>query len=383
MNAVSVKNVTKSILVFLLKTAISVVAAVCCLMLLVPLFFGGNGGEIGIKSTASSASLTDTYNMFINNLISDALDGVLKVEKVYFLDDKNLVAPEPNQEYFGTSQNPGELQWLFDAASANLEGQDTLFTTETQIIDGSTVHYYLDETIFAVTWKQSIYNAAYTFSEVKIQHPSQIRRFLADGQYGSPRQYLTSQMAASVNAVVASAGDFYKYRQIGFVVDNGQVHRFYPSNMDVCLIDDEGNLNFYKDSEFESQEELQRFVTNNNIRFSLSFGPTLIQDGVRYETWSYPVGEVAGNFSRAAICQLGPLHYLLVTVNSEGMNYSYPTIHTFSNALFELGIPDAYALDGGQTATLVMNDQVINRVNYGAERYISDIVYFATALPET
>ena len=65
------------------------------------------------------------------------------------------------------------------------------------------------------------------------------------------------------------------------------------------------------------------------------------------------------------------------------MNYSYPTIHTFSNALFELGIPDAYALDGGQTATLVMNDQVINRVNYGAERYISDIVYFATALPET
>jgi exopolysaccharide biosynthesis protein len=218
---------------------------------------------------------------------------------------------------------------------------------------------------------------------VKIQHPSQLRRFLADGQYGSPRQYLTSQMAASVNAVVASAGDFYKYRSGGFVVMDGQVHRFNPHYMDVCFVDDQGDLSFHKDSEFPTQEDLQKHVDDNNIRFSLSFGPTLIQDGVRYDTWSYPVGEVTGNFSRAAICQLGPLHYLLVTVNSEGMNYNYPTIHSFSKALFDLGIPNAYALDGGQTATIVMNDQVINQVNYGAERYISDIVYFATALPET
>lgn len=383
MNSVSRKITFKFILSLLLKTVISVVAAFCCLQLLLVLLFGGNASETGAKLTTSFASISDSYQMFVNNLISDSLEGILEVKKVYFLDDKNLVAPEPNQELFGTSQDPSELQWLFDAAAENLEGQDTIFTTDTKIIDGSTVHYYLDETIFAVTWKQSIHNSAYTFSEVKIQHPSQIRRFLADGQFGSPRQYLTSQMAASVNAVVASAGDFYKYRQIGFVVENGLVYRFNPANMDVCLIDDEGNFSFHKDTEFESQEDLQNYVTNHNIRFSLSFGPTLIKDGVRYDTWSYPVGEVTGNFSRAAICQLGPLHYLLVTVNSEGMDYHYPTIYTFSNALYDLGIQNAYTLDGGQTATLVMNDQVINRVNYGAERYISDIIYFATALPET
>ena len=55
----------------------------------------------------------------------------------------------------------------------------------------------------------------------------------------------------------------------------------------------------------------------------------------------------------------------------------------FANNLLNLGITKAYALDGGQTATIVMNDEVINSVSYGAQRKISDIIYFATALPES
>ena len=45
----------------------------------------------------------------------------------------------------------------------------------------------------------------------------------------------------------------------------------------------------------------------------------------------------------------------------------------------ETGCLQAYAVDGGQTATVVMNDQVRNHVNYGSERPVSDIIYFATA----
>ena len=42
----------------------------------------------------------------------------------------------------------------------------------------------------------------------------------------------------------------------------------------------------------------------------------------------------------------------------------------------------AYCLDGGQTAAIVMGDQLINRPVYGQQRKISDIIYFATAMPE-
>ena len=37
---------------------------------------------------------------------------------------------------------------------------------------------------------------------------------------------------------------------------------------------------------------------------------------------------------------------------------------------------------GGQTATIVMNNELVNRPVYGQQRKISDIIYFATAVPE-
>ena len=46
------------------------------------------------------------------------------------------------------------------------------------------------------------------------------------------------------------------------------------------------------------------------------------------------------------------------------------------------GAEKAYALDGGQTAVIVTNDQLINRPSYGYQRMISDIIYFATAIPD-
>ena len=50
--------------------------------------------------------------------------------------------------------------------------------------------------------------------------------------------------------------------------------------------------------------------------------------------------------------------------------------------LVALGITKAFALDGGQTATIIANDKLINRPTYGTQRQISDIIYFATALPD-
>ena len=47
--------------------------------------------------------------------------------------------------------------------------------------------------------------------------------------------------------------------------------------------------------------------------------------------------------------------------------------------MLEMGCINAYNLDGGQSSTLVMNDKVIN---YTYQRLMSDIVYFATAIPD-
>ena len=378
---------TKSQSVCWWRIIVALPLSLICIMLVAAILgiilLGSSFGGQGSQQAAGSRDILDQFDNFITNTASNALEGVMHVEKVYALNDADRVAPEPNQQYYGTTTDPATLQSVINKVHRRLENDELFYNSDIKIRDGSTITYYLDDTIFGITWKQTLKNVVYTFAEVKIQHPSQFRRFLADGKYGSDKQYLTSQMATSVNAVIASAGDFYKYRIYGSVIYDGNVERFYGTVLDSCFVNEQGDLIFSPAGEITSQEQLTQFVEENNIRFSLSFGPILINEGKSAIPYAYPVGEISGNFSRAAICQLGPLHYLVVNVNDEGVNYSFPTLYSFADTLIELGIEKAYTLDGGQTATIVMNDQVINRVSYGAERYISDIIYFATAIPES
>ena len=361
---------------------------ICCAAVLTVLSFlflaDALTGGFWCRTTAEKASdsaLMDRYDMYMTNEISNALDGVLSVEKVYWLSDSDLVAPVPDQSNYGTADDATSLQWLLDEAAEILDGQDTLFTTETPVWDQSDVMYYLDETIFAVTWKQKLDGCIYTFSEVKIAHPSQFRRFLAGGEYGSDKQYVTTEMAASVNAVVASSGDFYKYRRQGVIVYDGVVQRVDGWNVDTCYIDDKGDLIFSYRGQITSMEQAQQFVDENNIRFSVAFGPVLVDNYQRCEPQEYYLGEVNDHFPRAALCQRGELHYVIVVCNREAGYNETPTIHGFAAQVEKLGCEKAYTLDGGQTAVIAMNNQLINAVHYGTQRQISDIFYFATALP--
>lgn len=363
------------------RAAAALIALLAAVALLV-FFACGTGNAEKSAVTTAQVALMDKYDMYVTNQISEALDGILAVEKVYWLSDEDMVAPEPDQSCYGVADDPTELQWLLDAAADLLEGQETCFTTETEILEGSQIHYYLDETIFVITWKSAADFGVYTFSEVKIAHPSQFRRFLAGGEYGSEKQFTTTEMAASVNAVVASSGDFYRFRNYGTIVYDGIVRRVNNWNIDSCMIDDQGDLHLIRAGELMTMEEAQQYVDDNNIRFSVAFGPILVENGKMEWNGEYLLGEVDDFFPRAALCQKDKLHYVLAVVNVEG-NYKFmPTINRFAMQIEKLGCDKAYTLDGGQTAVIAMNDELINNVHFGYQREISDIIYFATAVPD-
>ena len=98
-------------------------------------------------------------------------------------------------------------------------------------------------------------------------------------------------------------------------------------------------------------------------------------------TW-YGVGEINEGYARAALLQMDTLHYIVVTANTTGVYQEIPTVEQFRKNVAATGCRHAYSLDGGQTATIVMNDELVNRPVYGQQRKISDIIYFATAVPE-
>lgn len=371
-------SLLKKILRFILSVPTTVICVVVTLILL-----GALLGHVGTSTTApqSDVAIMDKFDQYVTNEIMAKLGNFMDVERVYWLDDNDQVAPKPNPSNFGETDDPSSLQWLLDEAADLLEGQELLFSLDTEIIPGSVVSYYLDETIFAIAWKQGINGCVYSFSEVKIAHPTQFRRFLSEGQYGSGVLHTTSEMAASVNAVMASAADYYSYRAFGILVNNGTVYKNKANTLDTCFIDDNGDLLFVPAGELDEEGSLEKYIEDNNVRFSISFGPILLVDGEYQGPYRYPVGEISEQYSRAALCQLGELHYAVVTANMERYYPAVPNLRTFARHLAEQGIKKAYTLDGGQTATIVMNNKVYNTVSYGAERDISDIIYFATALP--
>ena len=353
----------------------------------------------GTRASASVSSVKDVtlmerFDSHVEGAVTDVLSGLSVIpapeetvpeetRPVYEpLSDADLVAPEPDQSRFGETENPGELGWLLQEAAWILDGQSTYFHTGVEIYEGSKVTYYLDDTIFAVTWKEVHDGSVYTFSEVKIADPSQFRRFLADGVYGSDKQYMTTEMAQSVNAVVASSGDFYRFRNFGICVYEGQVRKVEGTYAETCYIDVNGDMLFTYGGDILTTASAQTFVDENNIRFSLCFGPVMVDN---YElvdhTW-YGVGEINEGYARAALCQMDTLHYIVATANTEGVYQQIPTVATFQKNIAATGCRMAYCLDGGQTAAIVMNDQLINRPVYGSQRLISDIIYFATAVPD-
>ena len=351
--------------------------------------------KAAVVKTAQDLALQENVENFVAAELADARDILINGEKpvidemeeavekkVFWLEDDALVAPEPNQAGFGRAYTPDEYQAILERARLILDGQKTYFQPDQQLYEGSFVRYYLDETMFAVTWQEVHDDSVYTFSEIKVNHPSQFRRHLAGGEYGSDMQYLTTEMAETVNAVVASAGDFYRFRDFGAVVYQGEAKRVEGTYAETCYIDANGDMHFTYGGDVLTVEEVQKFVDERDIQFSLAFGPILVDN---YElvphTW-YGVGEITEGYARAALLQMDTLHYIVVTANTTGPHNEIPTVEMFAKNVAATGCRMAYSLDGGQTATIVMNDELINRPVYGQQRKISDIIYFATAVPD-
>lgn len=364
----------------LLLSAISLGA---CLILLAFLMLSSGTQQHTGSTESKSYNILDRFDNYMTNQISSALEGVKSIKRQYWLNDADLIAPAPNPAGFGTATDPAELDWLRRLAAEEFAGGELLLKADTPVWDKDVIHYYYDETVLAVTWKQLVSGAVYTFAEVKIAHPSQFRRFLAGGTFGSDKQYTTTEMSGSVNAIIASSGDFYKFRHNGAVVYQGKLQRFEGYHVDSCFIDANGDLLFKYRQELASEAEAQAFVDENNIRFSLAFGPVMIDEGVNKVPATYALGEIQNRYSRTALCQMGELHYLLVNCGGDGgKNDNRHKMTAFADYLLEMGVPKAYSLDGGQTAVIAMGDELINRPDYGTQRKISDIIYFATAIPE-
>lgn len=338
------------------------------------------GGVCGTPSTEKN--LVDGIGLFANNIKSDILADLVYIPKLYSIPEDAIAGYEPCEDKYHELTDPGLIYEVAAESEHLIRGADLVFDPGVTFATGQKAYYYADDSIFTVCWKEFCNDCYCNFAEVFISDPSQFRRKIAGDTYGYSAQMYASSLAAEANAVVAMNGDFYKFRSPGICVYNRVVYRCEGNYLDTCFIDTGGNMIFSYAGELTSKEDAQRFVDENDILFSLAFGPVLIDNGVPKENLNYRIGETMQRYSRSAIGQIGEGHYLIMTI---GHVYPYRECCTLRGAqdiMMLKGCVNAYTLDGGQTAEVIWHDRPYSYVDWGVERTVSDIIYFATAVPE-
>ena len=360
-------------LIFLGVTAIS--------LLWVVLNVHPDAGTATTVAGDTRLSLTENLDIYMNNAASDALGDLAYIRKLYTIEESATVAPVPDPNGFGTTDDPAVIQALIDQAWELLEGQEMVWRPDADFVPGEPMRYYYDDTILVIQWKEYIEERCCTCAEVKLAHGSQIRRKLAEDTYGSSVQLYASEMAAAANAVIAINGDFYNFRNLGITAYQRKLYRNNPATVDSCFFTAEGDMLFSRAGELMKAGETEKFIKDNNVVFAIAFGPILVDKGELQYCASYPIGEIDMEYSRSCIAQKDTLHYFLMTINHTDDARPRANINELARFVHSKDVIKAYTLDGGQTAEIVMMGGPVNKVDFGNERAVSDILYFATAIP--
>jgi exopolysaccharide biosynthesis protein len=326
---------------------------------------------------------TDNTGTFCENAKSDALSEVIYIPKTYVVAEEALWGPAPDQALFGKTDDPEEVQAVVDTAWELLGDQELSWSPSIKIVHGTYINYYCDDTILAITWRQRINGEYCTCAEVKILDPSQLRRKLSMDTFGSPVEQTASALARQANAVLAVNGDYYKYRGNGICVYQRELCRAELRTTDTCYFNTDGEMLFTKAGQFKNADEVNEYIEANDVLFAVSFGPVLVDNGEIQNVGYYALGQVHEGYSRSAIGQIDELHYFMMNINHTKATPDGGRIESIAQYMYDFGCQKAYALDGGQTAELVMNGYPVNPVDWSSERMVSDIIYFSTAMPET
>ena len=270
----------------LLTIALVVVSALCLRWLLFSIHSDATVRKqqsaptgIALAEKTGKADFASKLEIYANNSASDALSDLVYIRKIYKIPENDLVAPKPDESKFGVTDDPEEVQAVVDAAAELLEGRELIWNRNIARMENTVMRYYRDDTILAITWKEGIGGGAVTFAEVVIADGSQLRRALSGNSFGSGIRMKATEMASAANAVIAINGDFYDNRQIGLSVYQRQICRNRGVALDSCFFTAAGDMLMTHHGELVTDEDVQRYIEENDVVFAISFGPILVENG--------------------------------------------------------------------------------------------------------
>ena len=217
---------------------------------------------------------------------------------------------------------------------------------------------------------------------VKLSDISQFRTELA-ARYPSKQARLVATMTKRVNAVMGINGDYFVYHEQGIVVRNGKTLRVKPvKGRDTLIVDEQGDFHILPHTTREDWDAY--LAAGGTAVHTFCFGPGLVIDGeVLSDLSTVHVDNGKGkDTQRIAIGQLGPLQYLiLATEGPENEGSVGFDLLEMAQMCADMGMINAYNLDGGSSSTVSLNNRKINSLSTGKHREVGDCIWFATLVP--
>jgi exopolysaccharide biosynthesis protein len=220
----------------------------------------------------------------------------------------------------------------------------------------------------------------YFVADVEVTDATIVRSAFANDQFGENIIAYPSEIAASVNAVLAINGDYYGFRDTGIIIRNGVKFRDIGVRQGLALYAD-GSMKLYDETTTSADRLISDGVWN-----TLSFGPGLVENGkviagidqVEVDT-NFGNHSVQGQQPRTGIGLIENNHLLFVVADGRSSGYSRGvTMPEFAQIFADRGARTAYNLDGGGSSAMIFRGGLVNDpLGKGKERGTSDILYVA------
>ena len=258
---------------------------------------------------------------------------------------------------------------------------DTVASFEKMAKDGC-VRYYKDRNVEIKVLNERIFDTEVYSADVTVSDPVLLKTAFSKDRTGYPVfglhvEQLLSEIASDSGAILAVNGDYYGFREKGFVIKNGVLYRDISCGEEALVIEADGSFGYY----LEDETDANGLVADGAWQ-AFSFGPVLVRDGEiavgvdtkvekEYHEWE--------SNPRTALGMVTPGHYVLTV--SDGRTEASAGLSLFNLAAYmeSLGCVEAYNLDGGGTSEMWFCGEVINHPTHNGqdmeERGMSDIVY--------
>ncbi len=282
-----------------------------------------------------------------------------------------------DEHYLGTQSNsPETTSAPAESDVAAGSGQAAFNTQQDVALPIITQTSYTDENIQITIDTIREFDTNIYIAEIVLADSSYLKTGLAENSFGINVTEKTSVIAEENSAILAINGDYYGFRDYGYVMRNGYLYRDVMTEGDNedLVIYENGNMEIVNESEVSAQE----LKANGAIQI-FSFGPGLIAEGEIVVDENSQVEREDPSNPRTAIAMIEENHYIFMVADGRTSQSEGLSLEEMAIVLSSYDCKTAYNLDGGGSATMIFMGELVNNPTTNGrdiqERSVSDIVY--------